>query len=66
MNRDYLNTISNQLVLISSLLSGFSIAILANLLNYKRANKFTAYAFRLIRVAAGCFLLTVFQVSPEK
>ncbi|MFD0798431.1 hypothetical protein ACFQZJ_13245 [Maribacter chungangensis] len=63
MNTDYLNIISNQLVLVSSLMSGFSIAILANLLTFKTDNKFAAYVFRLTSVAAGCFLVTVFALT---
>lgn len=63
MNLDYLNTVSNQLILISSLMSGFSIAILANLLTYKTDNKMATYVFRLTSVAAGCFLVTVFALT---
>ncbi|MEM7485093.1 MAG: hypothetical protein AAF348_07775 [Bacteroidota bacterium] len=63
MNLEYLNAISNQLILISSLMSGFSIAILANLLTYKTDNKMATYVFRLTSVAAGCFLVTVFALT---
>lgn len=63
MNLDYLNTISNQLIIISSLMSGFSIAILANLLTYETNNKIAAYLFKLTSVAAGCFLVTVFALT---
>lgn len=63
MNLEYLNAVSNQLVLISSLMSGFSIAILANLLTYKTEHKMATYIFRLTSLAAGCFLITVFALT---
>jgi len=63
MNLDYLNTISNHLILTSSLMSGFSIAILANLLTYKAENKMVTYVFKLTSLAAGCFLITVFALT---
>jgi formate-dependent nitrite reductase membrane component NrfD len=63
MNLEYLNTVSNQLILISSLMSGFSIAILANLLIDKTDSKIATYVFRFTSVAAGCFLVTVFALT---
>lgn len=44
-------------------MSGFSIAILANLLTYKTVNRVSIYLFRLTSVAAGCFLVTVFALT---
>lgn len=44
-------------------MSGFSIAILANLLTYKTDSKVATYVFRLTSVAAGCFLVTVFALT---
>ncbi|MEP2057971.1 MAG: hypothetical protein ABJJ05_09205 [Maribacter litoralis] len=63
MKLEYLNTISNQLIIISSLMSGFSIAILANLLIDKTDSKIATYLFRFTSVAAGCFLVTVFALT---
>ena len=63
MNSDYLNAISNQLILISSLMSGFSIAILANLLTDKTKNKTINCIFKLTSFAAGCFLVTLFSLT---
>ena len=63
MNSDYLNAISNQLILISSLMSGFSIAILANLLTDKTENKIVNCIFKLTSCAAGCFLVTLFSLT---
>ncbi|MBT8395276.1 MAG: hypothetical protein KJN66_10560 [Bacteroidia bacterium] len=60
---EYLNTIANQLILISSLLSGFSIAVMANLLVTKSENKIFNSILKVTTVAAACFLITVFAMT---
>lgn len=60
---EYLNKIANQLIVISSLLSGFSIAVLANLLVTKSEEKISNYILKITTVAASCFLVTVFSMT---
>jgi cytochrome bd-type quinol oxidase subunit 2 len=60
---EYLNTIANQLIMISSLLSGFSIAVMANLLVTKSENKISSTILKVTTVAAACFLITVFSMT---
>lgn len=44
-------------------MSGFSIAILANLLTYETHSRMATYIFRLTSIAAGSFLVTVFALT---
>jgi len=60
---EYLNKIANQLIVISSLLSGFSIAVLANLLVTKSEEKILNYILKITTIAAACFLVTVFAMT---
>ncbi len=60
---EYLNKIANQLIVISSLLSGFSIAIMANLLVTKTELKILDVILKVTTVAAACFLITVFAMT---
>lgn len=60
---EYLNKIANQLIVISSLLSGFSIAVLANLLVTKSTGKIANYILKVTTIAASCFLVTVFAMT---
>ena len=60
---EYLNTIANQLIAISSLLSGFSIAVMANLIVTKSENKISNSILKVTTVAAACFLVTVFSMT---
>ncbi len=60
---EYLNKIANQLIVISSLLSGFSIAVLANLLVTKSEEKLLNYILKITTIAASCFLTTVFAMT---
>ncbi len=59
----YLNSIASQIIMISSLLSGFSIAIIANLLVYKSDNQTTNYILKATTIAAGSFLISVFSFT---
>ena len=60
---EYLNKIANQLIMISSLLSGFSIAVMANLLVTKSERKILNSILKVTTVAAACFLITVFAMT---
>lgn len=60
---NYMNSIANQVIMIASLLSGFSIAIVANLITEKTENRITNYIFLTTTVAASCFLVSVFAMT---
>ena len=60
---EYWNKLASQLIVISSLLSGFSIAVTANLLVSKSDNRITINILKSTTVAAGCFLVTVFAMT---
>ena len=60
---EYMNSIANQIILVASLLAGFSIAIVANLLTDNTKSKITNYIFKTTTLAAGCFLVSVFAMT---
>jgi len=60
---EYLNSIANQIIVISSLLSGFSIAVMANLLVTKSEDRISNSILKVAAVAAACFLVTVFSMT---
>ncbi len=60
---EYWNALANQLIVICSLLSGFSIAVTANLLVYNSKNKVAIVILKAATIAAGCFLVTVFAMT---
>lgn len=60
---EYWNKLASQLIVVSSLLSGFSIAVIANLLVFKSDNRITINILKSTTVAAGCFLITVFAMT---
>jgi cytochrome bd-type quinol oxidase subunit 2 len=60
---EYLNQVAHQLIVISSLLSGFSIAVMANLLIAKSQSKVSNSILKVTTVAAACFLITVFAMT---
>lgn len=59
---EYWNTLANQTILISSLLSGFSIAVVANLLVSDKNDKLTNRILKSATLSAGCFLVSVFAM----
>ncbi|WP_025663061.1 hypothetical protein [Aquimarina megaterium] len=59
---EYWNTLANQTILISSLLSGFSITVVANLLVSDKKDKLTNKILKSATLSAGCFLVTVFAM----
>jgi len=62
LSLEYWNELAHQLLLISSLLSGFSIAVVANLLVYKSKSRITINILKTATIAAGCFLIAVFAL----
>ena len=60
---EYLNKIANQLIVICSLLSGFSIAVMANLLVIKSEDRIMGYILKVTTIAAACFLITLFAMT---
>jgi hypothetical protein len=60
---EYWNTLAHQILLTTTLLSGFSIAVVANLLVYESKNRITIIILRIATVAAGSFLINVFAMT---
>jgi hypothetical protein len=60
---EYWNKLASQFIMISSLLSGFSIAVTANILVNESNNRITNYILRATTIASGCFLVTVFAMT---
>ena len=56
----YWNALANQLIIISSLLSGFSIAVIANLLVSDKNTRLSKIIMIFAVLAACFFLLTLF------
>lgn len=63
LDLEYLNHLARQILLISSLLGGFSIAIVANLLTEKSNSKIMKCVFKTTTLAAGCFLVSIFAMT---
>ena len=59
----YWNKLAGQLIVISSLLSGFSIAVTANLLVSQSHTPITNNILRAATVASGCFLVALFALT---
>lgn len=59
---EYWNELAKQTILISSLLSGFSITVTANLLVSEKNNKLFNRILKSATLAAGCFLVSVFAM----
>lgn len=62
MTLEYWNELAKQTLLITSLLSGFSITIVANLLVSDKTTKLTNRILKCATLSAGCFLVTVFAM----
>ena len=60
---EYWNKLASQLITISSVLSGFSIAVTANLLVSDSNNRITNAILKVTTIASGCFLVTVFAMT---
>lgn len=63
MSFEYWNKLADHFVFISSLLGGFSIAVVASLIAYDSKNRFVIYILKAATVAAGCFLVSVFAMT---
>ena len=59
---EYWNAFAQQIVLISSLLSGFSITVIANLIVSDKNDKLSNRILKSATLAAGCFLVTLFAM----
>lgn len=62
MTLDYWNELGKQTLLITSLLSGFSITVVANLLVSDKKDKLTNRILKSATLSAGCFLVSVFAM----
>ncbi|WP_298514781.1 hypothetical protein [uncultured Kordia sp.] len=62
MTIEYFNELAKQTLLICSLLSGFSIAVVANLLVSDKNERLTNIILKAATLAAGCFLVSVFAM----
>ena len=60
---EYWNKLANQIILISSLLGGFSIAVIANLLVSDVNTKLSRNVMLVSTLAASFFLVTVFAMT---
>lgn len=60
---EYLNKIAFQIITISSLLSGFSIVVIANLLINKTENRVLNAILKTTIITASCFLVSVFAMT---
>jgi len=59
---EYWNELGKQTLLITSLLSGFSITVVANLLVSDKNDKLTNRILKSAVLSAGCFLVSVFAM----
>jgi len=59
---EYWNELAKQTLLISSLLSGFSIAVVANFLVFDKNDKLSNRILKSAILAASCFLVSVFAM----
>lgn len=60
---EYWNKLANQVITISSLLGGFSIAIIANILVSKNDTKLVEKILIVSTLAASFFLITIFAMT---
>lgn len=63
MSFEYLNKLADQVIVISSLLAGFSIAVVANFLVSEMNTRLTRYIMRTSVLAAGFFLVSLFAMT---
>lgn len=59
---EYWNELAKQMILISSLLSGFSIAVVANILVSDKKDDLINKIMKSATVSASCFLITLFSM----
>jgi len=63
MTLEYWNNLANQIILISVLLSGFSITIVANLIVHEKNDRLTNGILKTATLSAGSFLVTLFAMT---
>lgn len=63
LSLEYWNTLANQYILISSLLCGFSITIIANLLVIEKSHPILIKILKTATLSAGSFLVSVFSMT---
>ncbi|WP_459211689.1 hypothetical protein [Aquimarina rhabdastrellae] len=63
MTLEYWNALANQTLLISSLLSGFSITVVISILVTDNDSKVINRILKLATISSGCFLVTVFAMT---
>ena len=63
MSFEYWNTLADQIIVISSLLSGFSIAVIANFLVSEANNRLSRNIMKTAVLAASFFLASVFAMT---
>ena len=60
---DYWNKLAGQLIVISSLLGGFSLSVIIPLIESKFENSIIPYIFRAIIIATASFLISIFAMT---
>lgn len=59
----YMNKLANQIILISALLGGFSLTVLASLLDKPSSSKASSQIFKLATVSTTFFLVAIFAMT---
>ena len=60
---DYWNKLAGQLIVISSLLGGFSLSVMISLIEAKSESKVIGYIFRSVVIATASFLISIFALT---
>lgn len=60
---EYWNKLANQTLFISALLGGFSLTIIASLIEYKSTNRFVDIIFKAAAIATTSFLISIFAMT---
>ena len=60
---EYWNKLASQTILISSLMTGFSITVLVSLIIYNSENRYANYTLEAAMVASGSFLVSIFSFT---
>lgn len=60
---EYWNKLASQSVLISALLSGFSMTVLVSIILYPAKNRFATYTLIAATIATGSFLVAIFAFT---
>ncbi|MEM1327701.1 MAG: hypothetical protein AAGI23_17190 [Bacteroidota bacterium] len=63
---DYWNELAKQTTLVSSLLSGFSITVVANLLMSDKSDRLTNRILVTATLSTACFLVAVFAIDSYR